>query len=50
MPCMCGATDCPRCGPDQGYRVEFMPGRGYYNPEPDDEDEAVDADTEDEDE
>ena len=21
MPCMCGATDCPSCGPAQGYRV-----------------------------
>lgn len=21
MPCMCGATDCPSCGPAQGYDV-----------------------------
>lgn len=21
MPCMCGATDCPSCGPAQGYSV-----------------------------
>lgn len=20
-PCMCGATDCPSCGPAQGYRL-----------------------------
>lgn len=20
-PCMCGATDCPSCGPAQGYEV-----------------------------
>lgn len=20
-PCLCGATDCPSCGPMQGYRV-----------------------------
>lgn len=39
-PCMCGATDCPSCGRAQGYRVEWSPTRGYYNPEPDDEEEA----------
>ena len=22
--CMCGATDCPSCGPAQGYRVESL--------------------------
>lgn len=45
-PCMCGATDCPSCGPAQGYRVEFLPGRGYYNPEPEDDEtkEAVESD------
>lgn len=21
MPCMCGSTDCPSCGPAQGYEV-----------------------------
>lgn len=21
MPCMCGAIDCPSCGPAQGYEV-----------------------------
>lgn len=21
-PCLCGATDCPECGPAQGYEVE----------------------------
>lgn len=36
-PCMCGATDCPSCGRAQGYRVEWSPTRGYYNPEPDEE-------------
>lgn len=20
-PCMCGATDCPSCGPAQGYEI-----------------------------
>lgn len=36
-PCYCGATDCWSCGPAQGYRVEYSPTRGYYNPEDDDE-------------
>lgn len=48
-PCMCGATDCPSCGPAQGYRVEFLPGRGYYNPEPEDDDEIEEAVESDED-
>jgi hypothetical protein len=41
MACMCGATDCPSCGPDQGYLVAYSPTRGYYNPEPEDDDEEI---------
>ncbi len=41
-PCMCGATDCPSCGPAQGYEVvrrwDAKLGRYVYvNPEPEDE-------------
>ena len=35
-PCMCGATDCPSCGPAQGYEVVkyWYKGRWRYcNPE-----------------
>lgn len=35
-PCMCGATDCPSCGPAQGYEVVRIWRRGRYihvNPE-----------------
>lgn len=32
MACMCGATDCPSCGPAQGYRVVYRPGVGWRNP------------------
>ncbi len=35
-PCMCGATDCPSCGPAQGYTVikVWRKGRAaYINPE-----------------
>ena len=41
-PCMCGATDCPSCGPAQGYEVvrvwdhrrhRFV----WVNPDPQDE-------------
>lgn len=39
--CDCGATDCPECGPAQGYRV--VRGRhGWYNPEDEDEDLDID--------
>ena len=46
-PCMCGGTDCPSCGPAQGYTVVRVWKNGrytYVNPE-DDEDgtEAQDA-------
>lgn len=40
--CMCGATDCPSCGPAQGYTVVRRWERGgwvYVNPE---EEEAID--------
>lgn len=39
-PCMCGATDCPSCGPAQGYTVVKVWRNGrytYINPEDDDE-------------
>lgn len=42
MPCMCGALDCPSCGPAQGYAVvRRWDGRRYrhVNPEDDEEDE-----------
>jgi hypothetical protein len=35
-PCLCGATDCPSCGPAQGYEVVRRNGR-WVNPEPGDE-------------
>lgn len=31
-PCLCGATDCPSCGPAQGYSVKRRPSGGFYNP------------------
>ena len=48
MTCMCGATDCPSCGPDQGYnvvRVYNYKTRDweYVNPE-DDEQEKQESD------
>ena len=39
-PCLCGATDCPSCGPAQGYEVRKVWRNGrwrYENPEDDDE-------------
>lgn len=44
MPCMCGATDCPQCGPDQGYTVARVYNYQtreweYVNPEDEDCDE-----------
>jgi len=41
---MCGATDCPSCGPAQGYEVRRVwdARRGGYvfiNPDPDDDEE-----------
>lgn len=50
---MCGATDCPSCGPAQGYTVVKVWRNGryvYVNPEEDDdgmaalEDEGFDLD------
>lgn len=35
-PCMCGACDCPSCGPAQGYEVVCVWRNGSYawvNPE-----------------
>lgn len=39
-PCMCGACDCPSCGPAQGYTVEWKwvgNRKVYFNPEEEDE-------------
>lgn len=45
---MCGATDCPSCGPAQGYTVVRVWRNGRYvhvNPENDDDGlAALDAD------
>lgn len=30
MPCMCGACDCPSCGPAQGYDVRRVFRNGRY--------------------
>jgi hypothetical protein len=41
-PCMCGATDCPSCGPAQGYTVvrRWIRGRWrHVNPEDGEEEE-----------
>ena len=49
-PCMCGATDCPSCGPAQGYEVRRVWRNGrlqWVNPE-DDELPEPDVDCEDE--
>ena len=53
MPCMCGATDCPSCGPDQGYRVVkvWSYRRNCYewiNPDDDLEDDDYDDEPPDE--
>ena len=52
--CMCGATDCPSCGPAQGYRVErrWVNGRmRWVNVDDEDDDECPEDDErEDEDE
>ena len=45
-PCYCGATDCPECGPAQGYRVyhKYDPvSRGYVWVNPEDEDDSEDG-------
>lgn len=53
MTCMCGAYDCPDCGPAQGQTVIRVrrPGGGwtYINPDDDDQPE-LDDDTTDEEE
>lgn len=45
-PCMCGATDCPSCGPAQGYSVirRRTSGGGWQwvNPEDGEEEEEED--------
>ena len=43
-PCMCGATDCPSCGPAQGYEVRKVwdykrGGWKFVNPDSEDEDD-----------
>jgi hypothetical protein len=45
---MCGATDCPSCGPAQGYEVvrryDWRLRRYVYvNPDPDDDDDEEDV-------
>lgn len=44
--CDCGATDCPDCGPAQGYEVvkRWSPRRGWHwvNPDEDEDDENED--------
>lgn len=45
MSCMCGATDCPSCGRDQGYVVAYDPVRGHFNPETDEEIAAYEEST-----
>lgn len=49
MPCMCGATDCPSCGPAQGYDVvrRWDPRLGrmvWRNPEEGEDDDGSDDD------
>ena len=46
-PCLCGATDCPSCGPAQGYIVlrrwdNALRRYVYENPEDDAEDDTDD--------
>lgn len=44
-PCMCGATDCPSCGPAQGYEIRKVwtrAGWRWINPEDDDGDDGDD--------
>lgn len=47
MPCMCGACDCPSCGPAQGYEVvrvwDARLGRMVWrNPDGEDDDGSDD--------
>ena len=47
MPCMCGACDCPSCGPAQGYEVvrvwDSRQGRYVHrNPEGEGDDDSDD--------
>ena len=49
MPCMCGETDCPSCGPAQGYDVvrRWDPRLGrmvWRNPEEGEDDDGSDDD------
>lgn len=40
-PCMCGATDCPSCGPAQGYAVvKRWNGKRYVYVNPEDGDDG----------
>jgi hypothetical protein len=44
---MCGATDCPSCGPAQGYEVVRVWANGrwkWVNPEEDEDELASDED------
>lgn len=51
-PCMCGATDCPSCGPAQGFAVvrRWDAARGryvYVNPEEEGDNDETEQDPED---
>lgn len=46
-PCMCGATDCPSCGPAQGYDVRRGADGRCYNPIPCDRCRRNEVETED---
>ena len=41
MTCFCGSTDCPQCGPAQGYKVvRVQDGDGYVWANPEEEEET----------
>ncbi len=45
-PCLCGATDCPSCGPAQGYEVVRVWRNGrytYVNPDPEPDEDGMAA-------
>lgn len=47
MACMCGATDCPSCGRDQGYEVvQVWTANGWEWRNPEDIEDEQSADEE----
>lgn len=46
MTCYCGATDCPSCGPAQGYKVIKVRNKrgGYIYINPEDDEECISED------